>query len=183
MHCRQRFGVWVRGLTRVALLMAACGLGPVPVSAHEDHHAHAAHGHDGHGHGDHGTGGFAAGEPGRGDASARTIEITMSDVGGAMAFAPSRIAVQRNEQVRFVLRNAGSVDHEFLIDTAANNAAHKTAMAENPAMQHDEPNGKRLAPGATAELLWRFSKAGTFEIACLIPGHYEAGMLGTVDVD
>jgi uncharacterized cupredoxin-like copper-binding protein len=81
-----------------------------------------------------------------------------------------------------VLQNAGEVDHEFLIDTVANNAHHKSAMAENPDMQHAEPNGRRLAPGARSELIWRFTKPGSFEIACLIPGHYEAGMKGVVVV-
>ena len=55
-------------------------------------------------------------------------------------------------------------------------------MEKNPEMEHDEPNGKRLEPKKSAEILWRFSKAGTFEFACLIPGHYETGMKGVVVV-
>ena len=49
-------------------------------------------------------------------------------------------------------------------------------------MEHDDPNGVRLAPKKTAEILWKFTKAGTFEYACLIPGHLEAGMHGKVIV-
>jgi len=49
-------------------------------------------------------------------------------------------------------------------------------------MEHDDPNGKTLDAGKSTEILWRFSKPGTFEFACLIPGHYEAGMHGTVTV-
>jgi uncharacterized cupredoxin-like copper-binding protein len=49
-------------------------------------------------------------------------------------------------------------------------------------MEHDDPNGKTLQPSAKAELLWRFSKRGEFEFACLIPGHREAGMTGKVIV-
>jgi uncharacterized cupredoxin-like copper-binding protein len=49
-------------------------------------------------------------------------------------------------------------------------------------MEHDDPNGKRLAPGASDEILWKFSKAGTFDFSCLIPGHREAGMSGSVAV-
>jgi uncharacterized cupredoxin-like copper-binding protein len=49
-------------------------------------------------------------------------------------------------------------------------------------MQHHDANAVRLAPGKDTAILWRFTKAGTFEFACLIPGHYEAGMHGRVVV-
>jgi uncharacterized cupredoxin-like copper-binding protein len=81
-----------------------------------------------------------------------------------------------------VLWNAGFEDHEFLLDSFANNAKHKIAMKKNPEMEHDDPNGKRVGVQASAELLWKFTKRGRFEFACLIPGHYEAGMKGTVVV-
>lgn len=55
-------------------------------------------------------------------------------------------------------------------------------MAKNPDMKHDDPNGRQLDSGKTSELVWRFTKAGTFEFACLLPGHFEAGMKGTVTV-
>jgi uncharacterized cupredoxin-like copper-binding protein len=55
-------------------------------------------------------------------------------------------------------------------------------MEDAPEMAHEEPNGARLKPNASAEILWRFTKAGTFELACLIPGHYETGMKGTLVV-
>ena len=45
-----------------------------------------------------------------------------------------------------------------------------------------DPNAKSVDPGKTAEMVWRFTKAGTFEFACLIPGHREAGMHGVVNV-
>ena len=138
--------------------------------------------HDAHEHSRHAVKSFAAGEPGTPDEAYRTIEIVMNDASGAMAFSPNTLEVKRGEQVKFVLQNAGALDHEFLIDSVANNADHKAAMAENPDMQHAEPNGRRLAPGASSELIWRFTKPGSFEIACLIPGHYEAGMKGVVVV-
>ena len=97
---------------------------------------------------------------------------------GKMLFVPDRVEAKRGEQVRFVLKNAGKVDHEFILDTPERNAKHKVEMRKNPDMEHDDPNGKRLAPGGTGEIVWRFSKAGTFEFACLIPGHHESGMHG-----
>ena len=99
-----------------------------------------------------------------------------------MMFVPDRVEVKRGEQIRFALKNVGKTDHEFMLDTVEHNAKHKIAMAANPDMEHDDPNGKRLAPNGSNEIVWRFTKAGTFEFACLIPGHYESGMHGTVVV-
>ena len=99
-----------------------------------------------------------------------------------MLIKPDRVEVKRGEQVKFVLRNAGKTDHEFMLDSVANNAKHKIAMEKNPDMEHDDPNGKRLTPDGSSEIVWRFTKPGTFEFACLIPGHYESGMHGTIVV-
>jgi uncharacterized cupredoxin-like copper-binding protein len=127
---------------------------------------------------------FAAGEPGDPKKPVvRTVEVTMHETDDAkMLFNPDRIEVKRGEQVKFVLKNGGKVDHEFMLDSVANNAKHKIQMQKNPDMEHDDPNGKRLAPNGSNEIVWRFTKAGTFEFACLIPGHYESGMHGTIVV-
>jgi uncharacterized cupredoxin-like copper-binding protein len=139
-----------------------------------------AAGHTGHGQSH--ARAFAAGEPGNPRRPFRVVEIVMAEGSGTMTYTPDRIAVKRGEQIKFVLKNVGLLDHEFLVDSVANNARHKKEMEAKPDMEHDEPNGARLKPGATGELLWRFTKSGTFEFACLIPGHYEAGMKGTLVV-
>ena len=125
---------------------------------------------------------FAAGEPGDPKKPFRTVEITMTEGPGTMTYSLGSIEVRQGEQIKFVLKNAGYLAHEFLLDSVANNAKHKIEMEKNPDMEHDEPNGKRLDPKAASEVLWRFTKAGTFEFACLIPGHYEAGMKGIIIV-
>lgn len=127
---------------------------------------------------------FAAGEPGDPKKPARTVKVEMREEDGdrRMLFAPNRIEVRQGEQIRFVLGNGGLYAHEFLIDTPERNQRHAAAMRKNPDMQHDDPNGTSVPLGQTKELVWRFSKPGTFEFACLIPGHYEAGMHGTVVV-
>jgi len=125
---------------------------------------------------------FAAGEPGDPKKPFRTIEITMTDGPGMMTYTPNKIEVRKGEQIKFVLKNTGYLAHEFLLDSLENNAKHKIEMEKNPEMEHDDPNGKRLEPKKSAEILWRFTKAGTFEFACLIPGHYETGMKGIVVV-
>jgi uncharacterized cupredoxin-like copper-binding protein len=125
---------------------------------------------------------FSAGEPGDPKKPAQTILVIMRESGGKMLYFPDRIEVRRGTQVRFILRNNGLLPHEFLLATKEENLKHAEEMKKNPEMEHDEPNGKRVEPKKSAELLWRFTKAGTFEYGCLIPGHREAGMIGTVIV-
>lgn len=125
---------------------------------------------------------FSAGEPGDPRRASRTIEIVMQERDGRMLYIPNRIEVRRGEQIRFVLRNEGEIDHEFLLATEAENMKHAEEMMKNPDMEHDDPNGKRVKPKATAEILWRFTNRGTFEYGCLIPGHREGGMIGRVIV-
>src|SRR5262245_36603821 len=126
--------------------------------------------------------GFAAGEPGDPNKPVRTIKVVMRENGKKMAFEPARITVRKGEQIRFVLENDGTDDHEFVLATPDENRKHAELMKKFPDMEHDDPNAKRLAVGEHGEILWKFTKTGTFEFACLIPGHREAGMLGKVVV-
>lgn len=126
---------------------------------------------------------YAAGEPGDGRKPARVVLVTMGEADGKMSFIPDRIQVRTGEQVRFILKNNGEIDHEFVLATPEENLKHAEAMRKNPDMEHDDPNAKRIAPRGTVEIVWRFNRSGKFEFACLIPGHREAGMIGKVDVN
>ena len=125
---------------------------------------------------------FSAGEPGSPKRPARIVTVVMTDDDGAMRYSPDRLAVKKGEQVRFIIQNKGVLRHEFTLASVQDNNKHAEIMKKYPDMEHDDPNGKTVDPGKTAEILWRFSKSGTFEFACLIPGHREAGMHGTVAV-
>jgi uncharacterized cupredoxin-like copper-binding protein len=132
-----------------------------------------ARSHEGHSHES-----YSAGEPGDPKKPSRTIEVNMSE----MDFTPWRIEVKRGEQIRFVIRNVGTEDHEFLLATTEENLKHAELMKKFPRMEHDDPNGVRVGPKKSAEILWKFTKAGTFEYSCLIPDHREYGMIGHVIV-
>lgn len=125
---------------------------------------------------------YSAGEPGDSNKSARVVQISMGEADGKMFFTPSKVEAKVGEQIKFVLRNDGELDHEFVLAIAADNRKHAEAMMRHPKMEHDDPNARKLEPKKTGEIVWKFSKAGEFEFACLIPGHREAGMFGTVTV-
>ena len=109
----------------------------------------------------------------------RTIKIGMSD---AMRFTPDRLEVKQGETIRLVHRNNGQVLHEFVIGTQGDLDKHAALMVKFPGMEHDEPYMTHVRPGKTSEIIWTFNRAGDFDFACLIAGHYQAGMVGKVRV-
>jgi uncharacterized cupredoxin-like copper-binding protein len=139
---------------------------------------HAGPGAPGHSHGHQN----AFGEPGDPKKPARDVVVTMKEGDGKMLFSPDKIEVKKGEQVRFKIKNDGLLDHELVLATLADNLKHAEEMKKNPEMEHDDPNAKRVAPGKQDEIVWKFTKPGTFDFSCLIPGHREAGMFGTVVV-
>ncbi len=116
-----------------------------------------------------------------GDAKAvgRTIEVTMTD---NMRFTPDLIEIKRGQTVRFIIRNKGKMLHEMVIGTKQELDAHAALMLKFPNMEHDEPYMAHVAAGKTGQMVWNFNRAGTFEFACLIAGHYQAGMVGRITV-
>jgi len=145
-------------------LVALCSLWPLPLRAHEGHQH------------------FSAGEPGDPKKPSRTVKVKMLEEGKKMFFEPAVIEVRQGEQIRFVLENDGTEDHEFMLASIDENRKHAEIMKKNPDMEHEDPNAKRLSPFNSGEILWRFTKKGEFEFACLIPGHLEAGMHGKIVV-
>ena len=138
----------------------------------EDHDKKAgAPSHEGHA--------SALGKPGDAKKVSRTVEITMSD---AMRFSPVSVAVKRNETIRFVLKNEGKLKHEMVLGTIQELKEHAALMLKFPEMEHADPNQASVNAGKTGELIWQFTRAGTFDFACLQAGHYEAGMKGQVMV-
>jgi uncharacterized cupredoxin-like copper-binding protein len=125
---------------------------------------------------------FSAGEPANPKKRTRTVQITMGEADGKMMFVPNKVEVKKGEQIKFMLRNNGELDHEFVLATTQENLEHAEMMKKNPEMRHADPNARRVAPKQTSEIVWKFTKPGEFEFACLIPGHRDAGMFGAVHV-
>ena len=130
----------------------------------------------------------------------RTVEVTLQDI----SFSPTSLNVKAGETVRFVLVNKGRLLHEFNLGDAAMHAEHQKEMLQmqasgmltatgmgkmdhstvgHGAMKHDDPNSVLVEPGKTAELTWTFTKSTGLEFACNLPGHYQAGMVGELNVE
>jgi len=123
--------------------------------------------------------GATLGKPGDPTKVSRTVEVDMTD---AMRFTPARVNVKKGETVRFVVKNSGQLKHEMVLGTAKELREHAELMKKFPEMEHADPSQVSLDPGKTGELVWQFTRAGTFDFACLQPGHFDAGMRGKIAV-
>lgn len=150
-----------------------------PKDMSKDGHGHMKNESAGHGHDDGDDHASEAGEPGNPKKPARIILVTMREGDGKMFFTPNNISIRKGEQIRFKIRNAGVLAHEFVIGTHKEIMAHFKVMQKFPDMEHDDPNSIRLKEKKSGDLIWRFTNEGKYEYACLIPGHMEAGMKGT----
>ena len=148
----------------LALAIVSC---PVfAAGAHGDEHVRAAERN-------------IVGGPGQAAQVARTVTVDMTD---DMRFNPSQITVKRGETIRFVVKNSGKIKHEMVLGTTEELKKHYDMMMKMPGMEHAEANQVAVDPGKQGELIWRFTRAGKVDFACLQPGHYDAGMKGLVTV-
>lgn len=172
-------------LTSFAVVLVGSGLAyqhysTNPVAVHEHGaeqagttvHEHAAAGHA------HSTE-TAIGLPGKTEEVERTVVVDMADT---MRFSPENLNVKQGETVRLVVRNTGKIRHELTLGTLSDLKEHAALMLKHPNMQHTDPNMVQVEPGEVKEVVWKFSKAGSVDFACLQPGHFEAGMKGLVQV-
>jgi uncharacterized cupredoxin-like copper-binding protein len=158
-------------MTKAKALLLAASLVAGNAAAHDDaHHSMAGH--------------ASASVPAFGRAAdpaqaKRIIAIDMSD---RLRFTPAEVAVRKGEVVRFVVSNSGKLAHEFVLGTLAELKEHAQMMQNDPGMEHDAPHMAQVAPGKARSVAWQFMQSGEFYFGCLVPGHFEAGMLGKIVV-
>jgi len=175
-----RHSFYVPVLLTPLLMVAGCSTGHHGdgESHHNNEAGIASHGHeDNHNEGDHHD--SAIGKPGNADSVDRVISVAMDD---AMRFTPGSFKVVAGETIQFDIVNKGQLAHEFVLGSADAIQEHHALMQKFPGMEHDEPNSVSLEATQTGSVIWTFTTAGTVDIACLKPGHFEAGMKGKVDV-
>ncbi|WP_300297441.1 cupredoxin family protein [Ferrovibrio sp.] len=154
----------------LAALALTSGLPAAPALAGPGHGGGHSH-YDGHA--------AALGEPGDPKAKARTVNVVMTD---EMRFTPGTVTVKRGETIRFIVKNDGQLRHEMTLGTMDELTEHAKVMEQHPDMEHDDPNAVTVEPGETKTILWKFTKAGSFDYGCLVPGHMPAGMKGRITV-
>ena len=180
-----------------ALVIYAIGLG-ILVSAsswiaYQAYEAHPEWAEGGHAHGD----AVAESQNDHGEDKtptaltvSRSINIDMND---SMRFSPDQLTVNAGETIKFVVQNTGKLPHEMVLGSEDSLKVHSAEMkaAAKEKMSHTDSHGHgtssdflalSVQPGETKEWVIRFDKTQTLQMACLIPGHFEAGMKGQLIV-
>ena len=103
----------------------------------------------------------------------------MSDT---MRYFPAELRVKRGDTVRFVLSNRGKLPHEMVIGSMDELKKRAAAVKKDGATDALPHPGAHVAPGGTARVVWQFTRPGEYYYACLVPGHFDAGMIGTIVV-
>ena len=187
----RRTGSWISVGAALVLGLAACGDGEDTSAASSETMAddmspseHMAddmspgeHMSDEMSDGHHDT--FAFGEPADPAEADRTVQIEAKDI----EFDPMSVEVVVGETITFVVTNTGAAAHDFTLGDAHIQDEHEAEMQQMAGdMMHDDVNAFVLAPGETKELTWRFTAAGEVLYGCHQPGHYAAGMVGSITV-
>ncbi len=158
----------------LALVLAACSAGAGPSASDTGQPSHGEMPMEGDGP----AAGFAWGEPAEASQADRVVEIHMLD---ELRFEPASVDVKVGETVTFKVVNDGKLEHDFTLGDAETQDAHDAEMAAGlSGMGHDQPNVMTLGSGAGGELTWHFTAPATILYGCHIPGHYAAGMFGTL---
>ncbi|HEV2755784.1 MAG TPA: plastocyanin/azurin family copper-binding protein [Actinomycetota bacterium] len=169
-HPRHRRAAGLAAVAVLALSTSACG-------GEDDQPDVAAHAHDhDHSH-DAPAAGFAFGAPGDPADATRTVEVAAT---APFRFDPEDLELNTGETVTFVISNDDDVVHEFVLGDRDYQDAHEEEMAAGA--MHHEGNAVTVAPGDTEELTWTFPAAGEVLYGCHVAGHYDQGMVGTIDV-
>ena len=141
------------------------------------------------------------GSKGKESEVSRTIKVVMYD----NYYEPSSFQIKSGETIKFEVENAGMLVHEFNIANKMMHMKHQPEMMKmveneilladsidkekmkkmakmDKAMAHSHSNSVLLEPKQKGEIIWKFDNAVNIEVACNVPGHYQAGMIAKVNI-
>ena len=131
----------------------------------------------------------------------RVIKVVMYD----NYYEPSSFQIKKGETVKFEVENAGMLVHEFNIANKMMHMKHQPEMVKmvengillafsidkekmkklakmDKSMGHSHSNSVLLEPKQKGDIIWKFDNAINIEVACNVPGHYQAGMIAKVNI-
>ena len=132
----------------------------------------------------------------------KVIKVKMYD----NYYEPKKFKVKKNQTIKFIVYNYGDLVHEFNIATKKMHRKHQPEMmrmVENEilladridkkkmkelskkdhSMSHSHSNSVLLEPNEIGEIIWKFNTNANLEVACNVPGHYEAGMIANININ
>ena len=131
----------------------------------------------------------------------RVIKVIMYD----NYYVPNSFQINSGETIKFEVENAGELVHEFNIANKMMHMKHQPEMEKmveneilfadsidkdkmkkmakmDKSMGHSHSNSVLLEPKQKGDIIWKFDNAVNIEVACNVPGHYQAGMIAKVNI-
>ena len=141
------------------------------------------------------------GSKGNANDVSRVIKVIMYD----NYYEPSSFQINAGETIKFEVENAGELVHEFNIANKMMHMKHQPEMEKmveneilfadsidkdkmkkmakmDKSMGHSHSNSVLLEPKQIGDIIWKFDNAVNIEVACNVPGHYQAGMIAKVNI-
>jgi uncharacterized cupredoxin-like copper-binding protein len=141
------------------------------------------------------------GSKGKENEVSRIIKVVMYD----NYYEPSSFQIKAGETIKFEVENAGKLVHEFNIANKMMHTKHQPEMLKmvengillafsidkekmkkmakmDKSMGHSHSNSVLLEPKQKGNIIWKFDNAVNIEVACNVPGHYQAGMIAKVNI-
>ena len=141
------------------------------------------------------------GSKGKENEVSRIIKVVMYD----NYYEPSSFQIKAGETIKFEVENAGKLVHEFNIANKMMHIKHQPEMLKmvengillafsidkekmkkmakmDKSMGHSHSNSVLLEPKQKGNIIWKFDNAVNIEVACNVPGHYQAGMIAKVNI-
>ena len=132
----------------------------------------------------------------------KVIKVKMFD----NYYEPSEFKIKKNQTIKFIVTNHGQFVHEFNIATKKMHLKHQPEMmkmveneillvdridkkkmkelsTKDHSMSHSHSNSVLLEPNQSGEIIWKFNTNANLEVACNVPGHYEAGMIASINLN
>ena len=142
------------------------------------------------------------GSKGNANDVSRVIKVIMYD----NYYEPSSFQINAGEIIKFEVENAGELVHEFNIANKMMHMKHQPEMEKmveneilfadsidkdkmkkmakmDKSMGHSHSNSVLLEPKQKGNIIWKFDNAINIEVACNVPGHYQAGMIAKVNIN
>lgn len=94
-------------------------------------------------------------------------------------FVPARVVVEAGTTVRFVVRNADPIAHELIVGPKQVHDRHETGTE---AWHPPRPGEVSVRAYDEADTTYTFTDAGVVTFGCHLPGHWDYGMQGEVEV-
>ncbi len=110
------------------------------------------------------------------------VEVRLGDADGSLQFYPNTLAFEAGRRYQLHLVNDSPTKHYFTAKDFADgvwNQKVDTGGVEVKGAIHEI----EVRPGAYADWVFVPVRAGNYPLRCVVPGHTEAGMVGSIQVE